>query len=110
MFAKEAKGLAKRTLENKKGYFLVFHRYLEEHHRDITPNTLNTNTIREFLHYLKNDHIKHQNSHCVKDEYNSIGVSVSYINTVTKHMRAFYTILFQTRTEIVAHDKHVPFL
>ena len=57
MFAKEAEGLAKRTLENKKGYFLVFHRYLEERHEDVTPNTLDTNTIREFLYYLKNDHI-----------------------------------------------------
>lgn len=95
MFAKEAEGLAERTLENKKGYFLVFHRYLEEYHEDITPNTLDTNTIREFLHYLKNDHIKHKNNHCVKDEYKSIGVSVSYINTVMKHMRAFYNFLVE---------------
>ncbi|MCU5086356.1 tyrosine-type recombinase/integrase [Bacillus cereus] len=51
MFAKEAEGLAKRTLENKKGYFLVFHRYLEERHKDVTPNTFDTNTIREFLFY-----------------------------------------------------------
>ncbi|WJX08202.1 tyrosine-type recombinase/integrase [Bacillus cereus] len=95
MFAKEAEGLAKRTLENKKGYFLVFHRYLEEHHEEMTPNTLDTNTIREFLHYLQNDHIKHKNNHCVKDEYKSVGVSVSYINTVMKHMRAFYNFLIK---------------
>ncbi|MFB9762490.1 hypothetical protein ACFQDF_23980 [Ectobacillus funiculus] len=56
MFAKEAEGPVKRTFENKKGYFMVFHRYLEKHHEDITPNTLDTNTIREFLHHLKNDH------------------------------------------------------
>jgi len=36
MLAKEAEGLSKRTLENKKGSFMVFHRYLEEHHEDIT--------------------------------------------------------------------------
>ncbi|WP_257143426.1 hypothetical protein [Bacillus wiedmannii] len=89
MFAKEAEGLAKRTLENKKGYFLVFHRYLEERHEDVTPNTLDTNTIREFLYSLKNDHIKHKNNHCVKEKYKSIGVSVSYIITIMKHMRAF---------------------
>lgn len=87
MFAKEAEGLARRTLENKKGYFLVFHRYLEEHHEDITPNTLNTNTIREFLYYLKNDH--------VKEKYKSVGISVSYINTIMKHMRAFYNFLVE---------------
>ncbi|KAB2387238.1 MULTISPECIES: tyrosine-type recombinase/integrase [Bacillus cereus group] len=95
MFAKEAEGLAKRTLENKKVYFLVFHRYLEEHHEDVTPNTLDTNTIREYLYYLKNDHIKHKNNHCVKEEYKSVGVSVSYINTIMKHMRAFYTFLVE---------------
>ncbi|MED0988419.1 hypothetical protein [Bacillus nitratireducens] len=39
MFARETKALARRTLENKKGYFLVFHLYLEEHHEDVTPNT-----------------------------------------------------------------------
>lgn len=50
MFARETKALARRTLENKKGYFLVFHLYLEEHHEDVTPNTLDTNTIREFLY------------------------------------------------------------
>ncbi|WP_255288660.1 tyrosine-type recombinase/integrase [Bacillus cereus] len=95
IFAKEAEGLAKRTLENKKGYFLVFHRYLEEHHEDITPNTLDTNTIRKFLYYLKNDHIKHKNNHCVKEEYKSVGVSVSYTNTIMKHMRAFYNFLIE---------------
>lgn len=95
MFAKEAEGLARRTLENKKGYFLVFHRYLEEHHEDVTPNTLNTNTIREFLYYLKNDHVKHKNNHCVKEKYKSVGVSVSYINTIMKHMRAFYNFLVE---------------
>ncbi len=95
MFAKEAEGLAKRTLENKKGYFLVFHRYLEERHENVTPNTLDTNTIREFLYYLKNDHIKYKNNHCVKEEYKSVGVSVSYINTILKHMRAFYNFLIE---------------
>ncbi|GAA3328644.1 hypothetical protein GCM10020331_073450 [Ectobacillus funiculus] len=52
MFAKEAEGpVKKRTFENKKGYFMVFHRYLEKkHHEDITPNTLDTNTIREFFY------------------------------------------------------------
>lgn len=39
-------------------YFLVFHRYFEEHHENVTPNTLDTNTFREFLYYLKNDHVK----------------------------------------------------
>ncbi|WP_257206412.1 hypothetical protein [Bacillus cereus] len=86
MVAKEAEGLVRRTLENKKGYFLVFHRYLEEHHEDVTPNTLNTNSIREFLYYLKNDHVKHKNNHCVKEKYKSVGVSVSYINNIMKHM------------------------
>jgi len=95
IFAKEAEGLARRTLENKKVYFLVFHRYLEEHHEDITPNTLDTNTIREFLYYLKNDHIKHKNNHCVKEEYKSVGASVSYINTILKHIRAFYNFLVE---------------
>lgn len=95
MFAKEAEGLARRTLENKKVYFLVFHRYLEEYHEDVTPNTLDTNTIREFLYYLKNDHVKHKNNHCVKEEYKSVGVSVSYINTIIKHMRAFYNFLVE---------------
>ncbi|WP_226546017.1 phage integrase SAM-like domain-containing protein [Bacillus thuringiensis] len=95
MFAKEAEGLGKRTPENKKGYFLVFYRYLEAHHKDITPNTLDTNTIREFLYYLKNDHIKHKNNHCVIEKYKSIDVSVSYINTIMKHMRAFYYFLVE---------------
>ncbi|OAK33676.1 tyrosine-type recombinase/integrase [Bacillus wiedmannii] len=95
MFAKEAEGLVRKTLENKKGYFLVFHRYLEEHHKDVTPNTLDTNTIREFLYYLKNDHVKHKNNHCVKEKYKSVGVSVSYINTIMKHMRAFYNFLVE---------------
>ncbi|AJH67880.1 MULTISPECIES: tyrosine-type recombinase/integrase [Bacillus cereus group] len=95
MFAKEAEGLVRKTLENKKGYFLVFHRYLEEHHEDVTPNTLDTNTIREFLYYLKNDHVKHKNNHCVKEKYKSVGVSVSYINTIMKHMRAFYNFLVE---------------
>ncbi len=95
MFAKEAQALARRTLENKKGYFLVFHRYLEEHHEGVTPNTLDTNTIREFLYYLKNDHVKHKNNHCVKEKYKSVGVSVSYINTIMKHMRAFYNFLVE---------------
>ncbi|MCU5332153.1 hypothetical protein [Bacillus wiedmannii] len=53
IFAKDAEGLARRTLENKKVYFLVFHRYLEEQHEDITPNTLDTNTIREFFILLE---------------------------------------------------------
>lgn len=97
IFAKEAEGLAKRTLENKKGYFLVFHRYLEEHHEDITPNTLDTNTIRKFLYYLKNEHIKHKNNHCVKEEYKSVGVSASYTNTIMKHMRAFYNFLVEEK-------------
>ncbi|MED1002612.1 tyrosine-type recombinase/integrase [Bacillus mobilis] len=95
MFAKETEGLARRTLENKKGYFLVFHRYLEEHHEGVTPNTLDTNTIREFLYYLKNDQIKHKNNHCVKEENKSVGVSVSYINTIMEHMRAFYNFLVE---------------
>ncbi|AMR05743.1 tyrosine-type recombinase/integrase [Bacillus thuringiensis] len=95
MFAKETEGLARRTLENKKGYFLVFHRYLEEHHEDVTPNTLDTNTILEFLYYLKNDHVKHKINHCVKEKYKSVGVSVSYINTIMKHMRAFYNFLVE---------------
>lgn len=95
MFAKEAEGLAKRTLENKKGYYLVFHRYLEERHEGVTPNTLDTNTIREFLNYLKNNLIKHKNNHCVKEKYKSVGVSVSYINTIMKHIRAFYNFLIE---------------
>ncbi|MEC2746216.1 phage integrase SAM-like domain-containing protein [Bacillus cereus] len=95
MFAKDAEDLAKRTLENKKGYFLVFHRYLEERHKDVTSNTLDTNTIREFLYYLKNGHIKYKNNHCVKEEYKSVGVSVSYINTILKHMSAFYNFLIE---------------
>ncbi|MFJ8452479.1 tyrosine-type recombinase/integrase [Bacillus paramycoides] len=95
MFAKEAEGLARRILENKKVYFLVFHRYLEEHHEDVTPITLDTNTIREFSYYLKSDHVKHKNNHCVKEEYKSVGVSVSYINTILKHIRAFYNFLVE---------------
>ncbi|MHA7108313.1 tyrosine-type recombinase/integrase (plasmid) [Bacillus sp. C-3-6] len=95
MFAKEAEGLARRTLENKKVYFLVFHRYLEEYHEDVSPNTIDTNTIRAFLYYLKNDHVKHKNNHCVREEYKSVGVSVSYINTIMKHMRAFYNFLVE---------------
>ncbi|MGX5621290.1 tyrosine-type recombinase/integrase [Bacillus cereus] len=95
MFAKEAEGLVRKTLENKKEYFLVFHRYLEERHEYVTPNILDTNTIREFLYYLKNDHIKYKNNYCVKEEYKSFGVSVSYINTIMKHMRAFYNFLVE---------------
>lgn len=97
MFAKEAEGLTRRTLENKKVYFLVFHRYLEEHHEDVTPNTLDTNIIRELLYYLKNDHVKHKNNHCVKEEYKSVGVSVFYINTIMKHMREFYNFLVEEK-------------
>ncbi|MCU4823255.1 tyrosine-type recombinase/integrase [Bacillus cereus] len=95
IFAKETEGLARKTLENKKVYFLVFHRYLEKHHEDVIPNTLDTNTIREFLYYLKNDHVKHKNNHCIKEDFKSVGVSVSYINTIMKHMKAFYNFLVE---------------
>ncbi|WP_257140726.1 tyrosine-type recombinase/integrase [Bacillus wiedmannii] len=87
MFVKEAQGLVRKTLENKKGYFLLFHRYLEEHHEDVKLNTLDTNTIRGFLYYLKNDH--------VKEKYKSVGVSASYINTLMKQMRAFYNFFVE---------------
>lgn len=90
MFAKKAEGLVRKIFENKEGYFLLFHRYLEAHHEDVTPNTLDTKTIREFLYYLKNDYVKHKNNHCVKEKYKSVGVSVSY-----KYYRETYESILQ---------------
>ncbi|WP_305927699.1 hypothetical protein [Bacillus mycoides] len=37
IFAKKTEGIARRTLENKKVNFLLFHQYLQEHHEDVIP-------------------------------------------------------------------------
>lgn len=92
IYAKEAEGLAKSTLTNKRYYFKVFNEILQQHEISLVED-VTTNVIRELISYLRNDYIKHKNNHCVKDEYKTKGVSVAYINSVLQHMRAFFNFL-----------------
>lgn len=94
IYAKQAEGLAKNTLANKKNYFKVFNEFLQQ--QDITLiEDVTVNVIREMISYLHNDYIKHNNNHCVRDEYKTAGVSISYINSILRNMKAFFNFLVE---------------
>lgn len=95
IFAKDAEGLAKSTMKNKVYYFKTFADYLSKNHSIVFAHEVTSDNIRELIHHLRNDHIKHINNDCVKDEYKVKGVSTAYINSILRHMKAFYNFLLE---------------
>jgi integrase/recombinase XerD len=97
IYAKEAEGLAKTTIQNKKHYYKTFSNYLKEYHSISFPDEVTVNTIRELMNYLKNDHIQHQNNPNVKDRHKVQGVSIATVNSILRHMKAFYNFLIDEK-------------
>lgn len=95
MFAKEAEGLAKSTLINKRYYFKTFTDYLNKHRSITHAHEVTTDVVRELIYYLRNMHIKHQNNDCIKDKHKVKGVSIAYLNSILRHMKAFYNFLVE---------------
>jgi integrase/recombinase XerD len=92
IFAKQAEGLAKNTITNKKYYFNTFNGYIQQHNISLAQD-VTVNVIREMIHYLRHEYVQHKNNHCVKDEYKIKGVSISYVNSILRNMKAFYNFL-----------------
>lgn len=90
MFAKESENLSKGSLNNKRESIKLLFKFFEVYEYELKPHELDTNICREFVNYLKKDHIKFENNHCVKKKDKTIGLSISTINSNLKHLKSMF--------------------
>jgi integrase/recombinase XerD len=94
-FAKKAERLSSGTIRNRRGHFELFMTYLNDNYPDVTPHTITVNQIREFIVYLQEEHIRHQNNRFVADKLKTKGLAVSSINSVIRSLKAIFNFLHQ---------------
>ena len=90
MFAKESENLSKGSLNNKREAMKLLNKFFEVKAHDIKPHEMTPNLGREFVNYMKNDHVKFKNNSCVKDKDKTVGLSESTINSNIKHLRSMF--------------------
>ncbi|WP_284724341.1 tyrosine-type recombinase/integrase [Laceyella tengchongensis] len=94
IYAKQAEGTAKGTLTNKRLAVNKFLQFVEDNgHQDVSLRALSVQTVREFISYLRYNHVKHENNQFVDDDYKTAGLSPSTVNTHLKHLRDFFNFL-----------------
>jgi len=94
--AKEAQGLAKGTIQNNREYQKLLMTYLT--HRgltDLKPHEFKVEHVRDFIAYLRNEHVKYKKNHCVKQANKTVGVTINYVNTVLKSLRPTFSFFVE---------------
>ncbi|MGG1846194.1 tyrosine-type recombinase/integrase [Bacillus wiedmannii] len=94
---KEAEGRAPGTLRQYRENFHYFIEYLNE--KDIAHNlvALDTDIIRNYVLYMRNEKVKFEGHRFKKEKYMTVGLSESTVNTRLKTLRAFSRYLYEER-------------
>lgn len=94
IFAKQAEGTSKGTIHNKRLAVNKFTNFVKANELANVPlRALRVQTVREFISYLRNAHVKHSNNTFVGDDYKTAGLSPATVNTHLKHLRDFFNYL-----------------
>jgi integrase/recombinase XerD len=90
---KKAENVSDGTINNKQLAVKLLTVYIGKHGLDITPYTLTAEDCRAFIHYLRYEHIKHENNPCKKEQYKTAGLADQTVNTHLRHLKAYYNFL-----------------
>ncbi len=89
-FNKRAEGVSEGSIRNRENAVKLFQTFLQQYGLDLKPHEVTQNHVRQFIHYLRHEHVKFENNHCVKSEFKTVGLSDSTIRTHIKLLRAMF--------------------
>ncbi|WP_257147328.1 phage integrase SAM-like domain-containing protein [Bacillus cereus] len=94
---KEAEGQVPGTLRQYRENFHYFIKYLNE--KDIAHDlaALDTDIIRNYVLYMRNEKVKFEEHRFKKAKHMTVGLSDSTVNTKLKTLRAFSRYLYEER-------------
>lgn len=95
LHAKQAEGVSKGTVDNKKAAVQIFNTFLNVKGLNVKPSDITTDLCREFISYMRCEHVKHEHNNCKKAEYKTAGLSEATINTHLRHLRAMFNFLLE---------------
>lgn len=93
IYAKRSENVSEGSIANKRLAVKLLTTFLEEHNIQITPHTLDSDHCRRFIHYLRFEHIRHENNKFIKKEFKTEGLAEQTVNTHLRHLKAFYNFL-----------------
>jgi integrase/recombinase XerD len=99
MKAKEIEGLRERTLNDHITHFRYFKNFLEEFHPNINLGSeVSVQTIRDYIHYMKNEKVMFENHQWLADKYSEKkGLSPVTINVRLRSIKCFFKFLFDEK-------------
>ena len=91
--AKQAEGLADNTMQSKRRVIQLF----LKHNGNSKPEEFTTEDARNYVNYLRYEHVKHANNSYVRDQYKTAGMSIGGVNTHLSVLRAMFRFLYEEK-------------
>lgn len=91
--AKVAEGRATRTLHQYKENFRYFTYFLDYKGLSRKIDTITTDVIHNYLVFMKNEKTQFEGHNYKPDDYKTVGLSSSTINTLLKTLRVMFRFL-----------------
>lgn len=91
---KNAEGRAEKTLRQYVDNYSFFTEYLDAKKIERRLSNINRKVIRDYIVYMRGEHVKFEDHKYITDEYKTVGLAPSTINTRLKTLRVMFGCLF----------------
>ncbi|MCM3592486.1 tyrosine-type recombinase/integrase [Brevibacillus composti] len=91
--AKEAEGLAERTLALRDKYHRYFLEFLDLKYPGLSPQEVTADVIRGWVRYMQSERRQYEGNERIPDRMKTVGLSPGAINTYLRHHKVFFSFM-----------------